>query len=200
MPAATLRSNQAAETKKLLVSVARDLFTTEGYAATTIEEITERAGVARGALYHHFASKQGLFKAVYDAVEAEAVNKVLSAAFAEKSPWDAVTAGLGAFLDACLEPSFRRIVVLDSVSVLQWEVWAGGVEHVELGMLRKVLAPLGTTPELTGTPLEPMAYIALGAIYGAALFIARSQDPERARSDANHILELVIEGLRRPTG
>jgi AcrR family transcriptional regulator len=179
-----------------LISVARELFTSQGYAATTIEEITDRAGVARGALYHHFASKQGLFKAVYDAVEAEAVNRVLSAAFAERSPWGAVRAGLGVFLDVCLEPSFRRIVVLDSVSVLQWEVWSGGLEHMELGMLRNVLAPLGSTPELSGIPLEPMAHIALGAIYGAALFIARSQDLERARRDANVVLELVIQGLR----
>ena len=38
------------------------------------------------------------------------------------SPWEAVRAGLAAFLDACAEPAFRRIVVLDSVSVLQAKV------------------------------------------------------------------------------
>jgi Tetracyclin repressor-like, C-terminal domain len=96
-------------------------------------------------------------------------------------PGAAVRAGLSAFLDACLEPTFRRVVVLDSVSVLQHQVWQGGIEHVELPMLRTVLAPLVTTNVLPGVAVEPLAHVALGGLYGAALFIARSPEPKAAR-------------------
>jgi AcrR family transcriptional regulator len=191
-----LRARQAEETRHLLLSVARELFTERGYTATSIEDIIQRAGVARGALYHHFSGKDALFRSVYDAVQADAVAGVMAAALAVHEPWAAIRAGLAAFLDACLEPSFRRVVVLDSVSVLQHEVWEGGIEHVELPMLRTVLTPLVATGALPGVGMEPLVHVALGGLYGAALFIARSPDPKAARGEVDSVLDTLMSGLR----
>jgi AcrR family transcriptional regulator len=191
-----LRARQAEGTRDLLISVARELFTEHGYAGTSIEDIIKRAGVARGALYHHFNGKDALFRAVYDAVQADAISGVMAAALAVQEPWAAVRAGLAAFLDACLEPTFRRVVVLDSVSVLQHQVWQGGIEHVELPMLRAVLTPLVTTNVLPGVAVEPLVHVALGGLYGAALFIARSPEPKAARGEVDAVLDTLIGGLR----
>ena len=196
MTVKTLRARQAEETHRLLISVATELFTERGYAATSIEDIIQRAGVAKGALYHHFNGKDALFRAVYETVQAEAVTRVMAAALAVPEPWDAVRAGLAAFLDACLEPTFRRVVVLDSVSVLQHSAWEGGIEHNELPMLRSVLTPLVSTHLLPGVALEPLVYVALGGLYGAALFIARSSEPKVARLEVDTVLDRLITGLR----
>jgi len=190
-----LRERQAEATHQLLISVARELFAEQGYRATSIEEIIQRAGVARGALYHHFAGKDALFRAVYDQVQAETASRVVAAALAGPEPWAGVRAGLGAFLDACLEPEFRRIVVLDSVPVLSQDVWDGGIEHNELPMLRSVLTPL-VESSLPGVPVEPLVHVALGGLYGAALYIARSSDPVAARAEADVVLDTLISGLR----
>ena len=120
----------------------------------------------------------------------------MAAALAMKEPWAAVRAGLSAFLDACLEPTFRRVVVLDSVSVLQQEVWEGGIEHNELPMLRTVLTPLVATHLLPGVAVEPLVHVALGGLYGAALFIARSPKPKAARREVDTVLDQLISGLR----
>jgi AcrR family transcriptional regulator len=198
MAVQSLRARQAEATRELVLGVARELFTELGYAGTSIERIIQQAGVARGALYHHFAGKEALFRAVYDAVEQEVVARVVGAALAESSPWDGVTSGLRVFLDACLEPTFRRIVVLDSVSVLHSPSADEGIERVDLSMLRTVLTPLGSTPELQGVPVEPLAYVVLGGLYGAALYIARSPEPEVARREADAVLETIIGRLRAP--
>ncbi len=116
--------------------------------------------------------------------------------FTDREPWGAVRAGLSAFLDACLEPAFRRVVVLDSVSVLQHEVWEGGIEHVELPMLRAVLTPLVATEALPGVAVEPLVYVALGGLYGAALFIARAPEPKVARGEVDAVVDTLIGGLR----
>ena len=195
-----LRARQAEGTRHLLISVARELFTERGYAATSIEDIIQRAGVARGALYHHFSGKDALFRSVYDAVQADAVSGVMAAALAVQEPWAAVRAGLSAFLDACLEPTFRRVVVLDSVSVLQQDVWEGGIEHNELPMLRTVLTPLVATNVLPGVAVEPLVHVALGGLYGAALFIARSSEPKAARGEVEAVLDTLIGGLRARFG
>ena len=195
MAVKTLRERQAEATRQLLVSVARELFTERGYAGTSVEDIIKGAGVARGALYHHFSGKDALFRAVYDEVQAEVASRVVATAVAAQEPWDGVKAGLSAFLDACLEPAFRRIVVLDSVPVLAQGVWDGGIEHNELPMLRTVLTPLVET-YLPGVPVEPLTHVALGGLYGAALYIARSSDPRAARAEADVVLDTLIGGLR----
>ncbi|MBV8960865.1 MAG: TetR/AcrR family transcriptional regulator [Actinobacteria bacterium] len=191
----TLRERQAEATRQLLVSVARELFAERGYAATSVEEIITRAGVARGALYHHFDGKDALFRSVYDAVQADIASRVVAAALAGPEPWAGVRAGLSAFLDACLEPEFRRIVILDSVPVLSQDVWDGAIEHNELPMLRNVLTPL-VESFLPNVPVEPLAHVALGGLYGAALYIARSADPVAARAEADVVLDTLIGGLR----
>lgn len=194
----SLRERQAEATRQLLVSVARELFAERGYSGTSVEEIIQRAGVARGALYHHFPGKDALFRAVYDVVQADTASRVVAAALAEPEPWAGVRAGLGAFLDACLEPEFRRIVVLDSVPVLAAAMWESSVEHVEhteLPMLRTVLTPL-VEAFLPGVAVDALAHVALGGLYGAALYIARSPDPTAARTDAEAVLDTLIGGLR----
>jgi AcrR family transcriptional regulator len=109
-PIERLRERQAEATRQQLVDVARQLFTERGYAGTSIEDIIERAGVARGALYHHFPGKGALFAAVYQVVQAEVASAVVAAALTADDPAQAVHVGLSAFLDACLEPEFRQIV------------------------------------------------------------------------------------------
>ena len=198
MAVKSLRERQAEATRQLLVSVARELFAERGYNGTSVEEIVQRAGVARGALYHHFPGKDALFRAVYEAVQADIASRVVAAALAEPEPWAGVRAGLGAFLDACLEPEFRRIVVLDSVPVLATAMWESGVEHVEhteLPMLRSVLTPL-VEAFLPGVDADALAHVALGGLYGAALYIARSSHPKAARTDAEAVLDTLIGGLR----
>jgi AcrR family transcriptional regulator len=190
-----LRVRQAEATRRLLLDVARQNFTEHGYAATSIDDIIRRAGVARGALYHHFSGKEALFRAVYEVVEGEVVARVLEAAASQPVPWDAVRAGLSTFLDACLEPSFRRIVVLDSVSVLQTKVLEVGIDPVELPMLRTVLTPLLGTSTFGGMAIDALTYVALGGLYGASLYIARASDPLAARAEVDLVLDTLVRGL-----
>jgi AcrR family transcriptional regulator len=190
-----LRARQAEATRNLLIAVAREHFTEQGYPATSIDDIIQQAGVARGALYHHFAGKEALFRAVYEEVEGEVVARVMAAAASETSPWDALRAGLSTFLDACLEPAFRRIVVLDSVSVLQSQVLEVSTDPVELPMLRTVLTPLLGTTTFGGMAIDALAYVALGGLYGASLFIARAADPRAARAQVDIVLDTLIGGL-----
>src|SRR5438132_7729997 len=115
----------------------------------------------------------------------------MQAAASQTSPWDAVRAGLSAFLDACLEPAFRRIVVLDSVSVLQAKVLEVGIDPVELPMLRTVLTPLLGTLTFEGIALDALTYVALGGLYGASLYIAPASDPRAARAEADGVVDTL---------
>lgn len=190
-----LRVRQAEATRATLVDVARRNFTERGYAATSIDDVIREAGVARGALYHHFPGKEALFRAVYETVEAEVITKVLAAATAQTDPMSAVRAGLAAFLDACADPSFRRIVILESVTVLQTDVLEVGADPAELPLLRRVLDPLLGTARFGELALDALAHVALGGLYGASLFIARAADHAVARAEVDLVLDTLVAGL-----
>src|SRR5258708_11387830 len=124
----------------------------------------------------------------------------MRAAAVHSSPWEAVRAGLSTFLDACVEPAFRRIVVLDSVSVLQSKVLEVGIDPVELPMLRTVLTPLLGTSTFGGMAIDALTYVALGGLYGASLYIARAADPRAARAEVDLVLDTLIGGLLGAAG
>jgi AcrR family transcriptional regulator len=51
-----------------LIKVSTRLFAQHGYEATSVQQIVDAAGVTKGALYHHFASKDDLLYEVYHRV------------------------------------------------------------------------------------------------------------------------------------
>src|SRR5688500_10652867 len=59
---------QGDATREALLVAARELFGMQGYAETSLDVIVRRAGVTKGALYHHFAGKEALFRGVFEAV------------------------------------------------------------------------------------------------------------------------------------
>ncbi len=62
----TLPQQRAQETRQRLIDAASQVFGRRGYGQATVEEIAAEAGVSNGALYHHFASKEELFRAILE--------------------------------------------------------------------------------------------------------------------------------------
>ena len=60
----TLPQQRARETRTKILDAARKVFGDRGFGQATVEDIAAEAGVSNGALYHHFANKQELFKAI----------------------------------------------------------------------------------------------------------------------------------------
>jgi AcrR family transcriptional regulator len=61
------RQERAVRTRRAVIHAAAQVFAERGYAAATIAEILERAGVTKGALYFHFDSKEALARGVIEA-------------------------------------------------------------------------------------------------------------------------------------
>ena len=111
---------RSARTRGALLDAARELFAEKGFAATGREEIAERAGVTRGALYHHFASKTEVAAAVVEELEGELVALVVAAARQGSGVRDQLHRGCRAYMDACADPSVARILA-DAPAVLGLE-------------------------------------------------------------------------------
>src|SRR5580704_16355663 len=57
-------------TRAQLIAIGTRLFAARGYEGTSVEAVLQEAGVSRGSLYHHFSSKEALFEAVLEDIEA----------------------------------------------------------------------------------------------------------------------------------
>src|SRR5436190_21772358 len=105
-------------TTTALVEAARELFAQDGFAATSLDAVVAKAGVTKGALYHHYAGKRELFTAVFVAEQERLTATVVEAYGRHESPWKAFGAGATAFIRACQEPGVQRIVLLDAPSAI----------------------------------------------------------------------------------
>jgi AcrR family transcriptional regulator len=79
--------------RERLVSAAVDLFTEQGYDATTVEQIAERAGVAKSTLFRHFPDKREILVAGQETLSRLLADGIAEAP-ADASPLAAVAAGL----------------------------------------------------------------------------------------------------------
>ncbi|MDX2235958.1 MAG: helix-turn-helix domain-containing protein [Hyphomonadaceae bacterium] len=98
-------------TRGALIAAARACFVDVGFEGTSTEAVLARAGVSKGALYHHFASKADLLSAVFEAASRAAADRAHAATAGAPSARAAVGAALKAWLRAALEPEPRRIIL-----------------------------------------------------------------------------------------
>ena len=184
-------------TRDALVGAARALFAERGYAAVGTEEIVARAGVTRGALYHHFADKRDLFRAVHEELEEALVADIGARIGGIDDPWELMVTGVGAFLDACTEPALMRIALLDAPAVLGWAEWREIDARYGLGLVSFALQNAINRGAVGPQPVRPLAHLLIGAMAEAAMVIANAEDPQSARAEVEPPLLALLEGLRR---
>ena len=190
------QAERSESTRGALIAAARELFAARGYAAVGTEEIVRRAGVTRGALYHHFDGKRELLAAVYEQMEAEIAARLGESVTPGAGALETLGAGAEMFLDHCLEPEVQRIVLLDAPAVLGWERWREIGARYGLGLIEGLLQVGMEQGEIRRQPVEPLAHALLGALDEVAMFVARAEDPAAARVEAGETLAGLVEGLR----
>lgn len=190
------KSQQREATTARLVEIAREIFARDGYSGAAMEEVVQRAGVTRGALYHHFGSKEGLFAAVVQAVQEDVGVRVLAAAERSSDSWDGLLEGCIAFLQASLDPQVQRIMLVDAPAALGWSHWRELDAQYSMASLRDALTKLIEQEQVVALPLDALAHLLSGAMNEAALWIAQSPEPQTALRDAETALRRMLDGLR----
>lgn len=190
------KAAQSEATRAELVGVATQLFAARGYAGVGTEEIVRQAGVTRGALYHHFADKRELFRAVHEGVEQDLVRRIATGVAGVADPWEVMVAGMRAYLDACTEPTVMRISLIDAPSVLGWEEWRQMDARYGLGLVTTALRAAMDAGVLRRHAVEPLAQLLLAAMAEAGLMVATAPDPSAARDQVEAALLALLEGLR----
>jgi AcrR family transcriptional regulator len=186
---------QGEATRSALLGAARELFGEQGYVATSTEEIVAKAGVTKGALYHHFPDKESLFRAVFEQVQREVSDKAV-AEFLQPDSWEALVVGCRLWIDAHLDPGVRQIVLTDARGVLGWDAARAIETRFSAVALRGALRKGMHAGVIERRPLRPLALMLTGALSEACLYVAESEDPESARDEVGALVVDLLTGIR----
>jgi AcrR family transcriptional regulator len=191
-----MRLERGAATRERLIGAARRLFGERGYEATSIQLVLSRAGVARGALYHHFDSKEALFDAVLEEIVAEVAEQAANAARAAGTdPVANLRAASNTWLEVALDTDIQRITLLDAPAVVGWKRWRELDEQHTLGGLKQTLQRIADDGRLPPESVDVLAHMILAAVAEAALLIARADDPRAALREGKAAVDTLLGRL-----
>jgi AcrR family transcriptional regulator len=193
---ASRREAHVRDTRRALLDTARELFAEHGFAGTRTEDVVQRAGLTRGALYHHFRDKEDLFRAVHDEVADEVVQLLWRRSDEQAvGAWALFRANSEVYLDAASTNfAYRQICLVDGPAVLGWSSWSersdGPTQHIV-----RYLTDAVAEGDLEPQPVEPLAHLlaALGA--GSAMYVAHAPNPALARRQIGECNERFLSGL-----
>lgn len=190
------RSEMIAETRAKLMAAGRKAFAEVGYAEASMDHFTSDVGLTRGALYHHFGDKRGLFEAVVAEIDSEMTARLKARAATAPNAWESfVEEGIG-YIEMALEPEIQRIMLRDGPAVLgdpsSWPSANGCITA-----MKQSLEGLLENSVIIDVDCEATARMITGASCYAAQWIANADDPVGISHRATAAYRRLVEGLLR---
>lgn len=194
------RPEMIAETRAKLIAAARKAFGEQGYAEASMDDFTAEAGLTRGALYHHFGDKKGLFEAVVRQIDSEMAERLAALSAAAATRWEGFVQENIGYVEMALEPDIQRILLRDGPAVLgdpsRWPSADGCIAAIRTD-LEQLQADGVVRNDIDA---EVAARLISGASTDAALWIANAADPASASRKAVPAFKALLEGLLRRAG
>jgi AcrR family transcriptional regulator len=185
------RRDQALASRAALLAAARECFATSGYEGATVAAILDRAGMARGALYHYFpGGKREIFTAVFRSVNDE-YHLRRDAAALLSSPLDRVRAGMRAFLELCTTDEFARISLADAPRLVPGQDRLGSSYE----LLREQVERARAAGDIPDVDVDATAMALYGAARAAGEYVVAADDRPAAAAIAGGTLDLLVSGL-----
>ena len=184
---------QMEETRAILLSTAREHFCRLGYAETSMDELTASIGLTRGALYHHFGDKKGLFRAVVKQIDDEMYMRLDTITHNATDLWQRFTQRCHAYLEMALEPEYQQIVLRDAKAVL-------GIENSQnqnqcVDSIEKIIIRLINKNIIPDVNARAIAALLNGGLAEAAYWVAQENSTERLHQSII-AADLLLSGLR----
>ena len=165
--------------RRTLLDVARTLFVEKGYAQTSTPEIVAAAGVTRGALYHHFADKQAIFRAVVESEAAAVAVAIEAHAQDAADARGALRAGTRAYLEAMRVPGRTRLLLIEGPAVLGGALLSSlDAEHAARTLREGIEAARAQSAAASAIPAAVLAELLSAAFDRAAIAIEGGAKPE----------------------
>ncbi len=181
-------------TRRRLIDAARQCFAADGYDQTSTEHIRQLAGVSRGAMYHHFASKREIFEAVFQEVSDETIQGAIRQGGSGESRIEDLTRTCLAWLREVRQPHAVAILVDQAPHVLGWQRARDLEAETSLRLMEVALERAAAAGEIEVVSVPVTARL-LNAILAEAALVAVNDPPADAAVELEQTIRQFIEGL-----
>jgi AcrR family transcriptional regulator len=189
------REQYSEATRAALLEAAARRFVEKGFTGTSLEDVAADIQATRGAVYHHFANKTALFRAVHEAAEGAMLNRVEAAAAVHADdPRAAAEAALEEFLECCCDPAYGRLVWQEAPMALGWRDWKASEEEFAFGLIQQTINTLidaGALPALPATTMARAVFQLLGAA-GIELALTPEAEKARVKDEFTQVLRFML--------
>ncbi len=182
-------------TRSRILSAARECFVRDGYENTHTDTILERAGVSRGALYHHYSSKRDVFEAVYVSLVEETIAHALRTRIDSDSPLEELLAACGSWLGLVRKPEVAKILLDQGPQVLGWKRARDIEAESSLAPMRSSLERAYTAGEIDVSSVEVTALL-INALLAEAALVSAYGKPKVSIAVLDESIRKFVEGLR----
>ncbi|HHR6129896.1 TPA: TetR/AcrR family transcriptional regulator [Providencia alcalifaciens] len=186
---------QMEQTRALLLATARDFFCRLGYAETSMDDLTASVELTRGALYHHFGDKQGLFLAVVEQIDAEMNQRLHAITDSSDDLWSSFQRRCHAYLEMALEPEYQQVILRDAKAVLGEAIAKSNLQCADA--IEKIIAKLVEDNVIANVEPRALAALLNGGLSEAAYWIAQDKSETRLKQSIASI-DVLLNGLKTP--
>ncbi len=187
-------------TRQKLYEAAVTLIAEQGFSATTVEEIAERAGVAKGTVYYNFASKNDLFEELLRHGVGLLTVSLRTAAEETEARGGSRVEALDAMIRAGLVfidryPAFTQLYVAELWRTNRaWQSTLMVVRQEAVAVVEKVLREGVERGELSAEIDVPLTAAAMVGMVLVAALDWQSFQSERSLDDVHSALSLLLRG------
>ncbi len=192
------QAERRAATRARVLDAAEALFAARGYEATSTDAILEASAISRGALYHHFATKQAIFEAVFQRVSDAAIERAMRGAPQSDSPLETLVQVCLRWLREVRKPAVAAIVIQQGPQVLGWKRARDLEARTSLGLMVRAIEQAESAGEVEVESPELAARF-VNAVLAEAALASLHRRPRISNAAVERSIRRMIEGLGQRT-
>jgi AcrR family transcriptional regulator len=189
------QEQRRAATRTKLIDTSRQHFALHGYESTHTSDILNDTGLSRGALYHHFKSKQDLFEAVFITIADETIQYATKHPQAGESSLETLISACITWLRAVQRPEVAAILLDQGPRVLGWKRARDLEAKSSLSLMKKSLERAIAEGEVQVHSVDLTARF-INAMLTEAALVVLLKDPGTSATKNEATIRQFIEGLR----
>lgn len=189
---------QANQTRKQLIEIATELFSEHGYSKVSLEDIVETEQLTRGAVYHHFKSKKGLFYAVFEHAHQLIAEEISAVDEKNEDQLEQLIEGCRIFIETISKENMYRILLVDGPSILGWQIFRRFDKENSMKLLQNQIEQLQDKDILQQNSSIVMTHALSGAINELSIWVSEQNDKKKAIEKSMVVIEGIILGFKNP--
>jgi len=185
----------AAQTRRQILEQATQLFEKQGYKATHIDEIANKLGLTKGAVFYHFKSKRDLFTTIWVELQKKMdtdIRRTAAKAAAESvDPFAGMMAGAQVQVNYLKQKRFSQIVMIEGPTVLGMAEWIRRDVELSTNRINKAIDFLVAKGQLKANDKESLNLLFVGMLSYAVMASKDVEDPTSILKS----FEIILRGL-----